>query len=777
MAVGVFSRLSRWIFRVVSFLSLLVFALFVLAISSGYLLKRYLINHSEEWTGRKIDIGSIFINPFNCSVTFHDFIVFERADSTVFFSLDKLFVDARLMPIIKKQIVIEELAATDPRLRVVMAGSSFNYDDLVERFSTDDEENADENEEDDFPTAYAIRNLKIAGGRLNFVNATFHSDIGMNAINASCPVISSDDNRIRGKVSLTMASGGSLESTFNVNLDNERYNIVFNGEALDISFLLPYIDKVMYVTAIDGKINTNLKLGGNFDKPISEAHGVVSLSDFEMLDTLNKPSLKMRRMEMQLDTVSALKGNYVIRKVLIDDPYLKFDLTPVGNNFFRYYTSSDSTSTDGVSAHVNGTQADAYLDFFKLLNDYFVELGKAYAIHFYSIDSLRLAGGKLEFDDYTLNRKFHFLLEDMQIQAAKIRSDQDSLKVDLDSRLNRSGLLDATLTLMPRDTGDLLLSYSIRELNINDFSPYSEYYVAHPFWDGVVYFDSKSSVVNSQLVSKNHLRVKHLEVGDKVVNATALNLPLKLGVSLLKDVKGNIDLKIPLKGNINDPDFRVFPIVMQILKNLIVKAAASPYKLLARTFNASEESLRDIKYDYLQSDIEKRQKKSIKELVKVLNQKEDLHVKLVYLNNDEWEKNQYALYECKLRFYCQEKGVDRSQLTEKDSIAVDQVQRLDTAFVAFLKTSLNKNVSADIEAACLELVGEADVLARLKEVSEQRMVYLDAYLREHLKDYDKYTIEEASEEQKKDYRDRPKFLMNFGAQSDSTSSVSLARGQ
>jgi hypothetical protein len=401
------------------------------------------------------------------------------------------------------------------------------------------------------------------------------------------------------------------------------------------------------------------------------------------------------------------------------------------------------------------------------LGDYFVELGQVYAVHSYAVDSVRLRGGNVEFNDYTLNKQFHFLLEDLSVQANRFYSTEDSLRVNVSSRLNHSGLLDANLVLMPKDTGDMFLEYAVKEVKVSDFSPYSEYYVAHPFWDGVIFFTSTSTIVNNQLDSKNHLFVKHLEVGDKVLSKTAYNLPLKLAVSLLKDVNGNVDLKIPLKGDVNDPKFRVMPVVMKILKDLIVKAAAAPYKVLARTFDANEGDLRDIKYDYLQSDIKRRQQKSLNLLAQVLNQKKVLHAKLVHLNNVEWEKNQYALYECKLRFYCEQQGRDRQHLTLKDSIAIDAVARLDSTFIHYLQTQAGRDVRGDVEDACVSLVGSQKISGMLQAVNEKRVTTLGAYLQERVSAPHRFTIAEGSEKDKAAYREIPKFLILFEASRDS----------
>ena len=95
-------RIFRWLI----ILSIVGVTLYVAAASSGHFLKKYLVEHSEEWTGRKIAIGSIIINPFKFSVSVNDFKGFEAKSDSVFVSFDMLYVSAVLFPLFSKKLVI-----------------------------------------------------------------------------------------------------------------------------------------------------------------------------------------------------------------------------------------------------------------------------------------------------------------------------------------------------------------------------------------------------------------------------------------------------------------------------------------------------------------------------------------------------------------------------------------------------------------------------------------------------------------------------------------------
>ena len=75
-------------------------------------------------------------------------------------------------------------------------------------------------------------------------------------------------------------------------------------------------------------------------------------------------------------------------------------------------------------------------------------------------------------------------------------------------------------------------------------------------------------------------------------------MPVKLAVALLKDRKGEIKLDLPVTGSLDDPKFSVWRIIVQILVNLIAKAATSPFALLGAVFGGGGEELSYIEFDY-----------------------------------------------------------------------------------------------------------------------------------------------------------------------------------
>lgn len=121
----------------------------------------------------------------------------------------------------------------------------------------------------------------------------------------------------------------------------------------------------------------------------------------------------------------------------------------------------------------------------------------------------------------------------------------------------------------------------LRDLELPPLSPYAVRYAGHGIERGKLNMDVNYTVLPSgQLTASNRLVLHQLTFGEPVPGAPG-SLPVKLAVALLADRNGVIDLDLPISGSLNDPQFRLGPVIGRIIVNLIGKALTSPFSLLA----------------------------------------------------------------------------------------------------------------------------------------------------------------------------------------------------
>jgi len=125
----------------------------------------------------------------------------------------------------------------------------------------------------------------------------------------------------------------------------------------------------------------------------------------------------------------------------------------------------------------------------------------------------------------------------------------------------------------------------VRDLELPPLSPYSAKYAGYGIERGKLSVDLAYRVdPDGQLSASNQIVLNQLSFGERIEGSTAPNLPVKLAVALLADRNGVIDINLPISGSLNDPQFRLGPIIVKVIFNLIGKAITSPFALIAGAF-------------------------------------------------------------------------------------------------------------------------------------------------------------------------------------------------
>lgn len=141
---------------------------------------------------------------------------------------------------------------------------------------------------------------------------------------------------------------------------------------------------------------------------------------------------------------------------------------------------------------------------------------------------------------------------------------------------------------------DLLVNLAIdcKNVDLTPFTPYMEKFAGYPLQRGKLLVSLEPlDITHGQVVLSNHVVIAGLTLGAKNNSPDATKLPVKLGIALLKDRKGNIDLDVPIHGTLSDPQFKIMPIVWQVLGNLLGKAATAPFTLLGNLLGGGGEEM------------------------------------------------------------------------------------------------------------------------------------------------------------------------------------------
>jgi hypothetical protein len=128
------------------------------------------------------------------------------------------------------------------------------------------------------------------------------------------------------------------------------------------------------------------------------------------------------------------------------------------------------------------------------------------------------------------------------------------------------------------------LAMSFRNIELSTFNPYSGKFAGYNISKGKLTTELHYKVDGRKLDAQHHIIVEQLEFGDKTESKDAVSLPVKLAVALLKDRDGVIDLNLPVTGSLDDPKFKLGPIIWKVFVNILEKAVTAPFALLGSLF-------------------------------------------------------------------------------------------------------------------------------------------------------------------------------------------------
>ncbi|HOP86012.1 MAG TPA: DUF748 domain-containing protein [Syntrophorhabdaceae bacterium] len=241
------------------------------------------------------------------------------------------------------------------------------------------------------------------------------------------------------------------------------------------------------------------------------------------------------------------------------------------------------------------------------------------------IGNITLQGGTIEFTDMAVKPNYTATLTEIAGKVSDIALKGDRLaELTLRGKINQFVPLEIGGKIKPARENLLVDLYAkFNSLDLSPLTPYSGKYIGYKIEKGKLSIDLKYLIQKRKLDSQNVIFIDQLTLGDSVDSPDAIKLPIRLAIALLKDRNGQIKLDIPVSGSLDDPKFSVWRIVIQVIINLLTKAATAPFALLASLFGGGEE-ISYIEFDYGDYNVNEQNMKKIENLAKALFERPSL---------------------------------------------------------------------------------------------------------------------------------------------------------
>jgi outer membrane protein OmpA-like peptidoglycan-associated protein len=397
---------------------------------------------------------------------------------------------------------------------------------------------------------------------------------------------------------------------------------------IPLASLSPYIEEHLNLVLTEGDLSTKLQttVAAGSDTPQLSFSGDIGVSRFHLIDSIHQEDL----LKWDSLQVAGIKGgleplSLEVKSITLSDYFAKVLIDKEARlNLTEAFRKKEDQDLSDKQEQESPPEKSP-------------DSGVSPIIE---INTITLQGGQVDFTDRHLPRPFTADMRDLGGRIEGLSSEAESrARVDLRGRLRNQSPLEIGGVINPLAEKLFLdLKLNFHDIELSPLSPYSGNYVGYLIEKGKLNLALEYYLEDNQLKAKNKVFLDQFSFGDEIESENSSGLPVKLAVALLKDRNGEIHLDIPVSGSLEDPQFSIGGVIWTVVKNLLVKAATSPFALLGAMLGDSEEDFSQISFAYGSSSLSSTEAEKLERMAQALADRPNIDVEVsgfVDRENDE----------------------------------------------------------------------------------------------------------------------------------------------
>lgn len=681
-------------------LGTIVLFLFVLLFFLSTFVKNYTVKHSQELIGRKITLSELHFNYFRVSVRAKDFVMYETNQVDKFVSFNELYINFDPLSLFNNEYSFSQITLVNPNVQVSQNLDSFNFDDLLKssKDTVVDTENVDTS---NAAFRFTVRNLQLTKGLIVYEDQQIKNHIELDDLNLDIPLISWDSRQSNMGINFRLGEKGEVEISAEVDNQNKRYTILLNTKTLSISPMKDYLKDFLAISSFDGLLTSKIKIKGEFEQVMNlSLSGNVIVDSLLITDNQKDLLLAIDRVETNISNIELNASRFNISSIAVTNPKINATLNRDMTNFERVL--QPLFKSDSLAALIDTVKVDS----------------TAQAQLTYRIDTIKVIGGNILFTDNTLNRPFSYDLSNINLSLVGLTESATKVPLFFSLITNKMGNLSGKMILNMSNPDYVNLDMKLSRLGLISFSPYSEYFIASPITQGWFNYDLSLQMTPTKLLNKNSIRFEELEFGKKTKDSTAVKVPIKLALYILKDANDIISFDLPVEGNPSEPKFSYSKIVWKTLGNFLIKTATAPFNALSGLTGSNPEDLEKLPFKFAQSELDEKQNKTLSNIALIMQKKPNLIFRFVQFTDFEKERDYIATLRAK-REYLLSVSNPTADSTKIDRL-VTNLLSTDKDFMAYLRTREPLVDSIGVEAVCGQLYNSSEIDTELNSIIAKR---------------------------------------------------------
>ena len=417
------------------------------------------------------------------------------------------------------------------------------------------QEAAADNAEDGASWRVELKELAMEQGEMTFRDETLATPTELHlsdGVLTLTDLIVADDIAWHWSGSATLAGSGQLRHSGEGQVAPLKVDAKLKLADLPLAAFSPWIADALPMTVPKGKAHADLALNIAGEAPSVRITGSAGLNQVALLENgAKEPFARLAGLNVGGLNVSTGQHSAVIGDLAVAGLILNYDIDAQGNDLLtRLIGPAEETAGQG---------------------------GPAWRVR---LDRATVKDSRLSHHDASLSPPFQVALEKWNASLKGFDTAGGKAAVEISGRVNGNAPLKAKGSVDP-DPLFVDLTVSLNGYGMDGLTPYTGHYLGYAVQRGVLSMDTKVKIENRKLDSDTSFSADRFFLGDTIASEDAISVPVKLGLSVLRDASGMIQLPLDVSGDMSDPSFSVAGLIFRVIRNVLVKAATAPFSLLA----------------------------------------------------------------------------------------------------------------------------------------------------------------------------------------------------
>ena len=480
--------------------------------------------------------------------------------------------------------------------------------------AADEDENA-ATDSDDSTWQISLDEFLLDRASASFTDASLSPAAELGILNtrlAVSDISNAADAVFPAEFSTTLAGGGQIGARGEVTvLPSPRMSFDVDVERIALAVFQPYLQAIADVSLDSGELGLSGALHHAPDNLLTFS-GDAEVVDLLLTETDEGSRLgSWERFGIDGIALDLEHASVAVNSLEFVEPYVDILIAEDGTvNLGRASKDADdSAATEPVQAESAQGQSSAFD---------------------VTIGGIDVSNASARFTDLALPLPFSTEIAELNGSLSTIAtSSSEPAAVDLEGKVDAFGRVQVSGSITPlAPATDTDLRISFENVELPKASAYSIPFAGRAIADGRLDLDLGYRIEDGRMVGENNIVLRDLELGERVPHPGAASLPLGLAVALLKDTNGNIDVDLPVTGDINDPEFSYGGVIRRAITNLIVRIAASPFALLGNLLGVEADELEYLSFDPGESELPPPEREKILQLTEALNLRPELALEI-----------------------------------------------------------------------------------------------------------------------------------------------------